>query len=282
LSLLPWFAYAFLWLPIVILVVFSFNDSRANAVWRGFTLHWYQGLFAGQFGDQPNFNTATLTAAIWRSLVVGVISTCIATVFGTMTALGLDRYHFRGRRAVELLMTVPIVIPEITLGLSLLLFFSAAFSATRSLSKMLVEIIPGLAPFTPTLSLATIIIGHVVFSLPFVVIAVRARLAGMGTHLEEAAKDLGANEWQTFYRITFPLLLPGILAGALLTFTLSLDDFIITFFTSGPGTTTLPLFVQGMIKFQITPDINAISTLMVATSIGLVLLSLALQRRKVS
>jgi spermidine/putrescine transport system permease protein len=269
LTLTPWLAYLFLWIPILVLIVFSFNDSRANAVWRGFTLRWYEGLIAGQFGDQPNFNTTNLMAALQRSLIVGVVSTAISTALGTMVALGLERYRVRGKRLIEMLMYLPVVIPEITMGLSLLIFFSASFGVARRAFGL-----------DLALNLVTIIIGHVVFSLPFVAIAVRARLSGMTRSLEEAARDLGADEWRTFTRVTLPLLMPGILAGALLAFTLSLDDFIITFFTQGPGTTTLPLFVYGMIKFQITPDINAISTLMVAVSIALVTASLWLQRNR--
>ena len=268
-ALVPWVAYLFLWIPILVLILFSFNDSRMSAVWRGFTLHWYEGLAQGQFGDQPNFTTANLISALQRSLIVGAVSTSIATVLGTMVALGLERYRVRGKRVIELLMYLPVVIPEITMGLSLLIYFSSGFNVLRQWFGL-----------RWTLSLWTVIIGHVVFSLPFVTIAVRARLAGMTPSLEEAARDLGANEWRTFQRITLPLLMPGILAGALLAFTLSLDDFVITFFTQGPGTTTLPLFVYGMIKFQVTPDINAISTLMVLTSIALVTCSLLVQRNR--
>lgn len=268
-ALVPWIAYLFLWIPILVLILFSFNDSRMSAVWRGFTFHWYQGLLAGQFGDQPNFTTANLLDALQRSLFVGAVSTAIATVLGTMVALGLDRYRVRGKRLIEMLMYLPVVIPEITMGLSLLIYFSSGFNVLRQWFGV-----------QWTLSLWTVIIGHVVFSLPFVAIAVRARLSGMTRSLEEAARDLGANEWRTFQRITLPLLMPGILAGALLAFTLSLDDFVITFFTQGPGTTTLPLFVYGMIKFQVTPDINAISTLMVLASIALVTCSLLIQRNR--
>jgi spermidine/putrescine transport system permease protein len=268
-SIIPWFAYLFLWIPILVLILFSFNDSRTSAVWRGFTLHWYEGLFAGQFGDQPNFTTTNLLDALQRSLFVALVSTAIATVLGTMVALGLERYRVRGRRFIEMLMYLPVVIPEITMGLSLLIYFSAGFGILRRSFGV-----------QWSLSLWTVIIGHVVFCLPFVTIAVRARLTGMTRSLEEAARDLGANEWRTFQRITLPLLMPGILAGALLAFTLSLDDFVITFFTQGPGTTTLPLFVYGMIKFQVTPDINAISTLMVLASIALVTCSLLIQRNR--
>jgi spermidine/putrescine transport system permease protein len=269
LTFTPWIAYIFLWLPIVILVVFSFNDSRTNAVWQGFTTRWYEGLFAGQFGGEARFNTTNLLLSLQRSLIVGVASTVIATVLGTAVAIGLERYKTPFRRYVDLLLYLPIVIPEITMGLSLLMFFSFTFTSIRNLTGL-----------TPGLSIITVIIGHAVFALPFVAVSVRARLVGMSRSLEEAARDLGANEWRTFTRVTLPMLMPGIIAGALLAFTLSLDDFVVTFFVAGPGATTLPLFVYGLIKFQVTPDINAISTLMVVASIALVTLSLFFQRER--
>jgi spermidine/putrescine transport system permease protein len=184
-------------------------------------------------------------------------------------SIGLERYKVRFKTAIELLLYLPVVIPEITMGLSLLLFFSQIFNVVRQVTG---------APVG--LSLFTVIVGHVVFCMPFVAIVVRARLAGMSPSLEEAARDLGANEWKTFRLITLPILMPGILAGALLAFTLSLDDFVVTLFTSGPGGTTLPLFVYGMIKFQVTPDINAISTLIVIVSMSLVLFSVLMQNRR--
>ncbi|MEP7285893.1 MAG: ABC transporter permease [Chloroflexota bacterium] len=271
LAITPWIGYLFLWLPIAILILFSFNVSRTNAQWQGFTLKWYEGIFAGQFGSEARFNTLNLLASLQRSILVGVLSTILSTVLGTSVSIGLERYKVRFNRVIELLLYLPVVIPEITMGLSLLLFFSFSFSIIRQISGG--AILPGL-------SLVTVIIGHVVFSMPFVAIVVRARLAGMPRSYEEAARDLGANEWQTFYRVTLPLLMPGIVAGALLAFTLSLDDYVVTSFTAGPGSTTLPLFVYGLIKFQVTPDINAISTLIVIASMGLVLFSVLLQRRR--
>ena len=271
LALTPILGYLFLWVPILVLIVFSFNDSRTNAVWQGFTTRWYEGLLAGQFGTEARFNTSNLLSALQRSLIVGVVSTLGATLLGTMIAIGLERYRVRFRRFIQLILYLPVVIPEITMGLSLLIFFSFAFTLIKQATGGQVQ---------AGLSIVTVIIGHIVFCLPFVAIAVRARLAGMSKSLEEAARDLGANEWQTFYRVTLPLLMPGILAGALLAFTLSLDDFVVTFFVAGPGSTTLPLFVYGLIKFQVTPDINAISTVMVLVSMGLVLVSLVIQRRQ--
>lgn len=275
---IPIFGYFFLWIPIVVLIAFSFNDSSNTAQWRGFTTRWYEGLINGTFsvsadgsrlGEANRFNSETLIQATGRSLFIAFASTVLSTLLGTTVAIGLERYRFVGRRFVELILYLPVVVPEITMGLSLLIFFGLTFRT-----------INGIADTNYGLSMATIIIGHVVFCMPFVAIVVRARVAGMPKSYEEAARDLGANEWRTFTRVTLPLLLPGIVAGALLAFTLSLDDFIITFFTSGPGTTTLPLFVYGMIKFRISPDINAISTIMVLISMTLVIGSLWLQRER--
>jgi spermidine/putrescine transport system permease protein len=253
--------------PIGVLILFSFNSSRTNAVWQGFTLDWYKLLMSGQFGTERRLSTDFLLQALNNSLYVAASATVLATIFGTMVAIGIERYQFRGRRLLDLLLYLPVVFPEVTMGLSLLIFFSATF---RNLNNAVGT--------TFSLSIITVIIGHVVFCLPFVAIVVRARLAGMPRSYEEAAYDLGANEWRTFLRITLPLLMPGIIAGALLAFTLSLDDFVVTLFTAGPGSTTLPLFVYGMIKFGVNPSINAISTLIVCVSMGFVLFSLLLQR----
>ncbi len=270
LALTPWVCYLFLWVPIIVLIVFSFNSSRTNAVWQSFTLDWYAGLFkGGVLGGDAKSSTTELLKALQNSLVVGIAAMVIATALGTMVAIGMERFTFRGRRVLDLLLYLPVVIPEITMGLSLNIFFSATFRNLNTLTGQQFA-----------LSIVTVIIGHVVFCMPFVAIIVRARLNGMNRNLEEAARDLGANELQTFRRVTLPLLMPGILAGALLALTLSLDDFVVTLFTNGPGSTTLPLFVRGLIKFGVNPSINAISTLIVCVSMGLVLFSLLLQRNR--
>jgi spermidine/putrescine transport system permease protein len=271
LAVTPWIGYAFLWIPIVVLIVFSFNNSKINAVWNGFTLGWYNVLFSGgAFSDQERtLSTANLLQAVGNSLLVAATATVLSTILGTMIALGMERFAFRGRRIIDLLLYLPVVIPEVTMGLSLVIFFSTVFKAiNRTFGTNL------------SLSLVTIIIGHIVFAMPFVTIVVRARLIGMNRSLEEAARDLGANEWQTFQRVTLPLMMPGIIAGGLLALTLSLDDFVVTFFTSGVSSTTLPIFVYSLIKFGVNPTINAISTLVVVVSMSLVLFSLALQRRR--
>jgi len=240
--------FLYLYLPILVLIVFSFNTSRLNIRWEGFDLKWYGVLF----GDER------VLLATRNTLIVAGVSTLVSTVIGTLAALALQRYQFRLRRFSESALYIPIVIPEIVMGIGLLSLY-----ATVKL----------------TLGLLTITLSHIAFSIPFVALVVRARLHGFDRSLEEAAMDLGADELRTFWRITLPLILPGVLSGAMLAFTLSLDDFIITFFTAGPGSTTLPLLVFGMVKTHITPEINALSTIWVATVFLLLLISQRLQRR---
>lgn len=261
-------ALMFLYLPIAILVIYSFNRSRLNAVWRGFTLDWYRSLFAGIGETGADVITGQIWDALFNSLWVGGIATLVATVFGTMVALALERFKFRRKTALEALLFLPIIIPDITMGISLLVFFSLVFQLVQTVTGVRL-----------VLGLPTVIIGHIAFNISYVAVTVRSRIAELDPALEEAAQDLGANEWRTFYRVTLPLIFPGILSGALLAFTLSLDDFVITFFTAGVGSTTLPVFVYGMIKLSVTPAINAISTLMLMASFLIVLTSLALQRR---
>ena len=259
------FSFIFLYAPIVVLVAFSFNDSRLAARWEGFTFKWY--------GIMLN-NEAVLTA-FWNSIVVAVISTIIATILGTMTGLAMERFRFPFRKTYDGILYLPVIVPDIVMGVALLAFFSLALSAINS--AMMLE---GESAFRP--GLGTVIIAHVAFNISFVAIVVRASLRDFNKSLEEAAMDLGANEWTTFRKVTLPLIMPGILGGALLAFTLSLDDFVITFFTTGPGGTTLPIDVFGRIKRAISPEINAISTVMLLMSIMLVIASQVLQRRQSS
>jgi spermidine/putrescine transport system permease protein len=249
--LLSWYAIAifgFLYLPIFILIIYSFNANKVVGVWQGFSLQWYEELFTDR----------AIASAFKNSIWVATWSTLISTFLGTMAALVLERYRFRGRLTFDAVLYLPIIIPDIVMALSTLLFF----------------VMVGIA-----LSRNTILIAHVAFNISFVAVIVRARLATMDGNLEEAAADLGASEWTAFRRVTMPLLMPGIVAGALLAFTLSLDDFVITFFVSGPGSTTLPVRVYSMIKFGVTPEVNAISTLMLLGSTILVIISLVIQRR---
>lgn len=234
--------YAFLHLPLVVLVLFAFNRSRLSVEWTGFTLDWFARL-----ADRPD-----IVRAFELSLLVATISTVLATVLGTLMALALGRILLRGRRLAEGMLYLPIVTPEIVAGVSLLILFSAA----------------GIR-----LGVATVVIAHTVLSLPFVAVVVLARLAGMDRTLEEAALSLGADELATFRRVTLPQLWPGVLAGALLAFTLSFDDFVITFFVAGVGSTTLPLIVYSMVRRSVEPTINAISTLMLVGTTLLVYLA---------
>ncbi len=249
-----WLAATFLFLyaPIVILVVFSFNDSRRNIVWRGFTLDYYV----------KAYNNASLFEAFTNSLVIALISTVVSTVLGALLALGLWRFRFPFKPLAEGAVALPIVIPEICMGVALLAFF-ARIGWPNDV-------------FWP-LNLAPIIAGHIAFSFPFVAVVVRARMAGFDRGLEEASKDLGASEWQTFWRITVPYMRPGLIAGGLLAMTLSLDDFVITFFTSGPETLTFPVKVFSMVRFGATPEVNAASTVLIVITLALTLLAVKLQ-----
>ncbi len=229
--------FLFLYAPIAVLILFSFNSSRSTQVWSGFSFEWY-----GQLLADP-----TILQAFRTSLTVGVIATLIATVIGTTTALALSRHRFRGQAFADSAIYAATVMPEIVVGVSLLVFFVA---------------------IQFPLGITTIIIAHVAFTISFVTIVVRARLSGMDRSIEEAAQDLGANPVQTFLRVTLPLILPGVVAGALLAFTLSFDDFVITFFVAGVGSSTLPLKIYSMVKFGPSPVINALSTVvLVATMI---------------
>lgn len=259
---------AFLWIPILVLVVFSFNDSRTVNEWRGFTTIWYFNIFNGVATGEARFATELMLSALKNSVFVSVTATIISTVIGTLVALSFARGQFIGKRFLQGLLFFPLIIPEITQGVSLAMFFVIAFNFINTLTGN-----------RPNFGFETIIVGHVAFNISYVAVVVGARFSYMNPHLEEAAADLGANEWQTFWRVTFPQLVPGILAGGLLAFTLSLDDYVVTFFNSGIGTTTLPVFVYGMLKTSVTPEINAISTLMLIASTILIVISLAFQRQ---
>ena len=239
LLLLTALIYAFLYAPILVLVFFSFNSSRSTQVWTGFSTEWYGALLSDQ----------TVLEAFRTSMVVGVTSTVISTAIGTLTALALARYRFRGKAFTDSVIYANTVMPEIVVGVSLLVFFVALGFQ---------------------LGIMTIIIAHVAFNISFVTIVVRARLAGMDRSIEEAAQDLGANPVETFLRVTLPLILPGVMAGALLAFTLSFDDFVITFFVAGVGSSTLPLKIYSMIKFGVSPVINALSTVMLVVTMVLI------------
>ncbi|HEX9743314.1 MAG TPA: ABC transporter permease [Nitrospiraceae bacterium] len=241
---------AFLYLPIAVLVVYSFNAANLAATWQGFSLEWYR-LLARDYA---------LAVALQNSLLIAVASTVIAMPLGVGAAIGLERLTGRRLAWLDAALLVPLVMPEVLMGVALLLLF------------VLVKL---------PLGLLTVTIGHTAFNLPLVMVVVRARLRKLDPQLEEAARDLGATPWQALRRVTLPLLRPAIVGAALLAFTVSLDDFVVTFFTAGPGATTLPLKVYSMIKTGISPEINALSAILVLVSMGLVALSLLVQRRAV-
>lgn len=244
-----WFVFAFLYLPIFVVIVFSFSGAANVGIWGGFSLRWYERMFAN---DQ-------LLGALRNSLWVALWSTIISTVVGTAAALALDRYRkWVGRGAFDAVLYMPVIIPDVTMAVMLLLWFTS---------------------IGMTLGRGTITLAHIAFNISFVAIVVRARLAHMDPAMEEAAADLYANRWQAFRRVTLPLIMPGVLGGGLLALTLSLDDVVITSLVQGPGSSTLPVYVFGLIRRSVTPEINAVSTLMLTVSVSLVAASLAFQRR---
>ena len=231
--------YAFLYVPLLIVVVYSFNDSRLNAECVGFTFGWYDKLFHNQ----------DMLLAAGNSLLIGLTASAVSTVLGTMAGLAMYRYR---NRLLSILVLAPIAIPEILMGVSLLIFF------------VLLNL---------TLGLVSVALAHIAFCIGFVAIVVRSRLAGMDESLTEAARDCGASPLNAFRYVTLPLIMPGVIAGALMAFTLSIDDFVITFFTAGAGTVTLPLQIYSMIKIAVTPEVNAISTLLMLLTLALIIVA---------
>jgi spermidine/putrescine transport system permease protein len=255
------FAIAFILLPILVMIVFSFNDppGRFNFVWGNFSLAAWANPFA-RLG---------LEAALQTSLLVATISTIVSTALGTLIGLALTRYEFRGRSAANLFIFIPMATPEIVLGASLLtLFVGTANEPWHTLTG---------GTLFP-LGVGTILVAHIMFNISYVVVTVRARMQGFPRHLEEAAMDLGANEWTTFWKVTFPLIFPGILAAALLAFSLSIDDFIITNFTSGTAN-TFPVWVWASIRNNLPPQIHVIGTAVFLAAVGLVVISTVFQAR---
>ena len=242
--------FLFLYFPIIILIIYSFNDSKMNIVFNGFTTKWYKILFQNK----------DLIEAFLNTILIAITSTIVSTILGTISAVGLHKYDFPLKSFINKLIYIPIVIPEIVLGISLLSMYT--------LMKM-------------ELGIITIIIAHIAFSLPYVIVSVRSSLSPLTLKYEEAAQDLGANSFKTFFHITLPLIMPGVISGATLAFTLSLDDVVVSYFTAGPGSNTLPLKIYSMIKTGITPDVNALSTLMLLIVIIFLTTSAMIQSRKI-
>ncbi len=276
--------YAFLYLPIIVLVLYSFNASRTNVVFTGFITKYADTVLSdgsnvvqspcGPFHWFCELAKNTdVTNAAKNTLTIASIATLVSTVVGTMAALALQRYDFKLKPFSQLSLYIPIVIPEIVMGIGVLTLFSQLFGVLNNVLRL-----NGDARLT--LGLGTVIMSHIAFMIPFVTLVVQARLQGFEKAYEEAAMDLGANEWVTFVRVTFPMILPGILSGALLAFTLSLDDFVITFFTNGPGSTTLPIYVYGLLRRIITPQVNALSTVWITIVFLAVLMLQWIQNRE--
>jgi spermidine/putrescine transport system permease protein len=254
-----WLVFAFLYLPILVLVVYSFNDNQRVGIWGGFSGRWYGEMFSN----------ARVMGALQTSIVVAIVSTAVSTVLGTAAALSMERFRYRGQRTFDGLLYLPVIIPDITMAVMLLLFFVQIFDVIFLATG--VQFSRGIG---------TITLAHIAFNISFVALVVRARLAGLDGALEEAAADLYASRWQAFRRVTLPLIAPGVAGGALLALTLSLDDVVISEFVSGAGSTTLPVYVFGALRRGVTPLINAVSVLMLAGSIMFVLLSLVVSRRR--
>jgi spermidine/putrescine transport system permease protein len=251
LRLYAWIVYAMLFAPIVVLILFSFNDSKRNFVWKGFTLRWYPTLFEND----------ALLAALGVTLQVALVSVIATTILGTLLGLGLARLRAsRASAASDTLILLPMVTPEIVMGISLLLFFSLLFRGNGSMIQ--------------------IMISHIAFSISYVAIIVRSRAVSLDPRMEEAARDLGASPRQAFFHVTLPLIAPAVAAGALLAFALSFDDLIITSFNAGVGSSTLPLYIYSRIKFGVTPEINAISTIVVVTTAILILAATGITSRR--
>ena len=240
--------FLFLYFPLVTLVAFSFNSYKRGFIWKGFSLKWYE----------KALNNQSLHEAFFNSMHVAAVSTVVSTALGAMLGLALYRYRFPWKGTYEGIAHLPIVIPEICMAVAMVTFFWAI----------------GIE-----LSLSTVIVSHIAFTIPFVAVVVRARMAGFDKSLEEASRDLGASEWQTFWYVTFPYMIPGLVAGALMAFVLSLDDFVITFFTAGVGDNTFPVKIYSMLRFSVTPEVNAASTILIVITLSLTLVAMIMQSR---
>lgn len=243
--------FIYLFLPIIILVIYSFNSSKMNIIFEGFTLEWYKIMLTNK----------DLLEAFTNTLIIAITSTIVSTIIGTIGAVGLYKYNFPFKGLINKLIYIPIVIPEIVLGISLLSIYT--------LMKL-------------ELGMPTLILSHIAFSIPFVIVSVRSNLSPLIISYEEAAQDLGANPINTFFKITLPAIMPGVISGATLSFTLSLDDVVISYFTAGPGSNTLPLKIYSMIKTGITPDVNALSTIMLLATTAIITISAIYQSRSIA
>jgi spermidine/putrescine transport system permease protein len=250
-DLFIWLVFVFLYFPILILIIYSFNESKMNIVFSGFTFKWYGELF----------RNTNLINAFLNTMIIAIASTLISTIIGTISAVGLHRYNFPFKNLINNLIYIPIVIPEIVLGISLLSIYTL---------------------MNVNLGMFTLILSHIAFSIPFVITSVRSILSSLTSKYEEASYDLGASKFNTFWYVTLPLIMPGVVSGATLAFTLSLDDVVISYFKAGPGSNTLPLKIYSMIKTGITPDVNAMSSLMLLATIIILTVSTIIQSKSIT
>ena len=224
--------YSVLYIPVLVMMIFSFNDQRYNYYWNGFTTQWYSKLFS---------NSAVI-GSLWYSVIIAVLATVISVTIGTVGALGLRKYEFRGRKFINNMLYIPIIVPEIVMAVALLIIFMKI----------------GIA-----LGMGTILIGHCTFCIPYAVVTIKGRISGDGYSMEEASMDLGANRIQTFLRVTLPSIMPGVMSAAFLSFTLSIDDVVMSNMLAGAKNSTLPVLILSMNKTGVTPDVNALTTIMI-------------------
>ncbi len=275
--------YFFLYMPIVVLFLFAFNSSKTNILFEGFiTQVGPTEIVSGNVIQSPCgpfhwfcelAKNVEVRNATRNTLTIALISTFTSTIIGTFAAIALQRFKFKLRTFSEISLYIPIVIPEIVMGIGILVLFSQLFTFLNGALNLTGD-------SQLTLGLGTVIVSHIAFSIPFVALVVRARLHGFDQSIEEASMDLGANELITFWRVTLPTIMPGVLSGALLAFTLSLDDFVITFFTTGPGASTLPIYVYGLLRRIVTPQVNALSAVWILIILVAVFLTQRLQNRQ--
>lgn len=239
--------YAVLYIPVAVMMAFSFNNQRYNYYWNGFTTQWYAKLFSN----------SALINSLWYSIIIAILSTIISVCIGTIGALGLKKYEFKGKKAINNMLYIPIIVPEIVLAVALLIIFMKV----------------GLS-----LGMGSILIGHCTFCIPYAVVTIKGRISGDNDTLEEASMDLGANRIQTFLRVTLPTIFPGVMSAAFLSFTLSFDDVVMSNMLSGARQSTLPVLILSMNKSGITPDVNALTTIMVLVIVTAMILNSIIQR----
>lgn len=234
--------YSVLYIPVLVMMIFSFNDQRYNYYWNGFTTQWYSKLFS---------NSAVI-GSLWYSVIIAALATVISVTIGTIGALGLRKYEFRGRKFINNMLYIPIIVPEIVMAVALLIIFMKI----------------GIA-----LGMGTILIGHCTFCIPYAVVTIKGRISGDGYSMEEASMDLGANRIQTFLRVTLPSIMPGVMSAAFLSFTLSIDDVVMSNMLAGAKNSTLPVLILSMNKTGVTPDVNALTTIMILIIVAAMILN---------